>query len=60
MFDEALLSVCESLKLPFTLKDEQCEALRLLFEKKHTFCLLPTGFGKSVIFVLPPLIMDKV
>jgi superfamily II DNA helicase RecQ len=59
-FDEALLSVCSDLKLAFTLKAEQQAAVQHIFNKKHTFCVLPTGFGKSMIYALPPLVMDKV
>ena len=34
----------------FLLKSEQREALELLLRGKDVFCVLPTGFGKSLIY----------
>ena len=42
------------------LKTEQLKALGGLMNGRHTFCVLPTGFGKSEIFILPPLLYDEV
>ena len=37
-------------------KDEQVEAVTAIFEGKDTVAILPTGYGKSMIFMtLPPL-----
>ena len=37
-------------ELRFVLKSEQRETLELLAQgKKNVFCVLPTGFGKSLI-----------
>ena len=59
-FDNALQEVCKELHLSYALKEEQVETIKNLCDKKHSFCLLPTGFGKSDIFGLLPLVMDKV
>ena len=37
-------------ELGFVLKWEQGEALELLLRGKDVFCVLPTGFGKSLIY----------
>ena len=37
-------------ELGFVLKSEQREALELLLRGKDAFCVLPTGFGKSLIY----------
>ena len=36
------------------LKEEQKRCLRSLAERKDVFCILPTGFGKSLIFQMLP------
>lgn len=43
----------------FELKDEQISVIESILEKKHTVGVFPTGFGKSVCFLLPPLILDQ-
>ena len=37
-------------ELGFALKSEQREALQSLLRKNDVFCVLPTGFGKSLIY----------
>ncbi len=59
-FVKNLEAVCTDLKLPFSLKEEQVLATKFVCEGKHTFCNLPTGFGKSLIFGLVPLVKNKV
>ena len=39
-----------SQELGFVLKSEQSEALELLLRRKDVFCVLPTGFDKSLIY----------
>ena len=39
---------------------ERGRRIQLLCQRKHAFAVLPTGFGKSDIFGLLRLIMDKV
>lgn len=42
----------------FDLKEEQISVIENVLQKKHTVGVFPTGFGKSICFVLPPLILD--
>ena len=42
----------------YALKDEQIQALYTVLNKKHCLSVLPTGYGKSDIFVLAPLLLD--
>ena len=37
-------------ELGFALKSEQREALQSLLRGNDVFCVLPTGFGKSLIY----------
>ena len=42
------------------LKSEQKEIMQNVLERKDSMAVLPTGFGKSMCYILPPLILDKV
>jgi superfamily II DNA helicase RecQ len=42
------------------LKDEQIEILNYLCNAKNVLGILPTGYGKSLIYMLLPFILDKV
>ena len=44
----------------FSLKKEQSEIIAHICANKNAFVVLPTGFGKSVTFLIPPLIFDEV
>ncbi|XP_048728852.1 probable ATP-dependent DNA helicase RecS isoform X2 [Ostrea edulis] len=44
---------------PVKLKEEQIEILSAVFEGKDVFAQLPTGYGKSLIYTLIPLLLDK-
>ena len=56
-FDEALDSVLNSLPRKFILKEEQRLALQSFVDRKEdVLALLPTGFGKSLIYQLAPLV----
>ena len=41
------------------LKPKQLEALQTFVSGKDTFVALPTGYGKSVIFAMLPLMFDN-
>ena len=43
-----------------TLKDEQKDAIVNFCEGQDVFVSLPTGFGKSMIYSLLPLVFDKI
>ena len=45
-------------KPEITLKPQQVEAVRHVYEGKDVFLWLPTGFGKSVCFEVLPFVMD--
>ena len=47
-------------QLPLHLKTEQCDILQLLLSKKDTFVVWPTGYGKSILFMATPLLLDQV
>jgi hypothetical protein len=47
-------------KLPSELKPEQLDVFRHLMSGKDTAAVLPTGFGKSLLFVVFPLLRAKV
>jgi len=56
-FTEAVRSAVLTMGL-MPLKDKQLEALRSFVSGKDTFVALPTGYGKSVIFAVLPLIFN--
>lgn len=56
--DEKLQKAKQILGFDFDLKEEQNEAICAFMEKRDVVCLLPTGFGKSVIFQLMPFVVD--
>ena len=47
-------------QLNLKLKSEQVECLEHLLNSKNVFAMLPTGFGKSLIYTLFPLLQKKV
>ena len=42
------------------LKSEQKEIIQNVLERKDSMAVLPMGLGKSMCYILPPLILDKV
>ncbi len=42
------------------LKDKQIEIILLYIDGRDAIGLLPTGYGKSMCYILPPLITNKV
>lgn len=44
----------------FQLKEKQQAILDGLIQKKNVFGILPTGYGKSLPYMLHPLLMDEV
>ncbi len=41
------------------MKDKQMEAILAVVRGKDTFVSLPTGFGKSMIYGVLPMVFDK-
>ena len=61
-FEKAMQKSFKILQLPenIELKKEQESALRaVVLQKKDCLCVLPTGFGKSLIFQLIPFVCDQ-
>ncbi len=56
----AYRELCKKYSFPEKLKEEQLEITLSLLNNSHTFGVLPTGYGKSLCFGLPPLIQDMV
>ena len=43
-----------------TLKEKQIEAIAAFAQGKDTVVILPTGYGKSIIYSMIPFVFDKV
>ena len=50
LFETALAATMNELDLAFYLKEEQKTALESFLCKKGVFAVLPTGYGKSLIW----------
>jgi len=57
--NHAFSLVKEQYNINIALKPEQVEILQMLF-LKNVMAVLPTGFGKSLLFLMPPLLLDQV
>ena len=57
--DAAIEAVLNRLTARITLKSEQRVALKAFVEKRDVFCVLPTGYGKSLIYQLVPLVLEE-
>ena len=51
-------AIQEKFHFPFLLKSEQMKSIMHLVNKASVLAVLPTGYAKSYIFVLVPLILD--
>ena len=47
-------------KFDFELKSKQVECLSNLIQGHHVLALLPTGYGKSMLYTLFPLLVEQV
>jgi len=56
-FTQAIESAVLTMGL-MPLKDKQLEAVKSFVSGKDTFVALPTGYGKSVIFAVLPLVFN--
>jgi len=43
-----------------SLKADQQKVTELILNKNNVFGFFPTGYGKSVMYILPPLLLDLV
>lgn len=46
--------------IEFSLKPEQVEILNLITTGNNVLAVLPTNFGKSCLYTLPPILLEKV
>jgi len=44
----------------FSIKPKQLSALESIIENRDTLCILPTGYGKSLIYQLIPSVFKKI
>ena len=44
----------------YDIKHEQTLVCKTILRNQHSLAVLPTGFGKSECYILPPLILDEV
>ena len=56
LFETALAATIEEIDLVFPLKEEQETALKAFLCKKDVFAVIPTGYGKSLIYWLSLLV----
>ena len=47
--------VLEDIDSAFILKEEQRNAIKSFVDRKYVFAVLPSGFGKSLIYQLAPM-----
>ena len=57
-FDEALAETLSFLGIS-QLKDKQLEAVQEFAKGQDIFISLPTGYGKSIIYGILPVLFDK-
>ena len=55
--DKAIEEVSKDIGLVF--KDKQYDSIKSFCQGHDSFVSLPTGYGKSLIFAVLPLVMDK-
>ena len=56
--DAVLYGLLRIGKPEITLKAQQLETIRHMYEGKDVFLWLPTGFGKSMCYEVLPFVMD--
>lgn len=57
---EKVAQVLTNHNFDIKLKTEQIETISAVLEGKDVFAQLPTGYGKSLIYTLLPLLMDEI
>ena len=54
-YDSAIESVLEDIDSALILKEEQRNAIKAFVDGKYVFAVLPTGFGKRLIYQVYPI-----
>lgn len=49
----------ETIELPPTLKDQQKDIITSLLKGRNVFTVLPTGFGKSLLYAVYPFMHEQ-
>ena len=57
---EIYATIVDKYHLPPNLKDAQVHSILNIINKVRTFTILPTGYGKTLCFIVPPLILNEV
>jgi len=61
MDNSMIANVRRRYSISYELKAEQVDVINLVLTKKMAImAILPTGFGKSLLYLLPPLLLDEV
>ena len=58
--ENAFVRVKEKYDISLTLKHEQWDAVSCVLHNRDCLVFLPTGFGKSWCYILPPLMYHEV
>ena len=58
--EESIKKVMGMYKYPFQLKDEQKKVVHHIVKGNSTLTVLPTGYGKTMTIILPPLLLNEV
>ena len=56
LFETAFVATIKELDLAFPLIEEQKTALKAFLCKNDVFAVLPTGYGKSLIYRIAPVV----
>lgn len=52
--------VKRSYNIQHDLKTQQSDIISQILEHRYVFGMLPTGYGKSACYIMPPLMFDEV
>ena len=58
--EELFIHIQDRYTYTFQLKTEPTEIIKNVMNKIDSFALLPTGYGKSACYILPPLLTIQV
>ena len=58
--EDQIKAVMADLGMDLSSKEKQLYAIKAIVSEKNVMCVLPTGYGKIMVYAMPPLVMDKV
>ena len=56
----AMNTICSKYEWDIILKEKQTDVINHVLKKENVIGVLPTGYGKSLTYMLPPLLLDMV